>query len=290
MIRQRALEPYELLDAGSIQRNFGSGLRANAAVALTQGQLCIPTTTSKAHVSMGLADASAAATAQGPIYVAEHGMAASAIGRFNDRAWMLTAQATTGATIGDPVYLSDTAGGWSLTPGTVGRRIGTVIEVHATTGRVLLTPNASMGSGDQGELSVLVARGTIANAALKTLNATPVTVIAAPAAGYFIEVLSCHWWLDYTAPAFDAAAAGDTLDLKYTGAGGAVAVDPVAGDTIGAAAADYHVTVRGALEVIPVVAAVIVAHINTGEWFAAAGASALNYEIEYRVRKLAFTV
>lgn len=41
---------------------------------------------------------------------------------------------TSSAAIGDPVFLSNTAGGWSLSPGTYRRRIGTVTKVHATEG------------------------------------------------------------------------------------------------------------------------------------------------------------
>lgn len=47
---------------------------------------------------------------------------------------------TLGASIGDPVYLSDTAGSWSLTPGTYTVQVGIVLEVSATTGSILLNP------------------------------------------------------------------------------------------------------------------------------------------------------
>lgn len=138
-----------------------------------------------------------------------------------------------------------------------------------------------------GEGQILTATGTIAMAAVRTLNATPVTVIAAPAAGKFIEVLRCHWFLDFATAAYDAAAAGDTLNLKYTDASGAAVVDAVAGNAIGSAAADYHTLVIAVPEVIPVVATPIVAHIASGEWYSAAGDSPLKYCIDYRVRTLA---
>ena len=55
---------------------------------------------------------------------------------------------TSASSIGQPVYLSDTAGGLSLTAGTVGLKIGTVMSV-ATSGTVLLAPQgmASTGGG-----------------------------------------------------------------------------------------------------------------------------------------------
>ena len=53
---------------------------------------------------------------------------------------VLTGQNTAGLTASRPVWLSGTAGGWSGTPHTDGKGtqiVGTVIEVHGTTGRIL---------------------------------------------------------------------------------------------------------------------------------------------------------
>jgi hypothetical protein len=121
-------------------------------------------------------------------------------------------------------------------------------------------------------------------ASVRTLFATPYTIIAAPGAGKYIQVDRCHWWLDFGTAAYDAAAAGDTLELKYTNAAGAAVVDAIAGNAIGAAAADYHTLALAVPEVIPVNNAVIVAHINAGEWFAAAGDSPVLCDVLYRVR------
>lgn len=43
----------------------------------------------------------------------------------------------------------------------------------------------------------LRAAGTISNAQMLDLQATPVTVIAAPGAGSWLEVVSSHLWFDY---------------------------------------------------------------------------------------------
>jgi len=131
----------------------------------------------------------------------------------------------------------------------------------------------------------LRATGTIVTAAVATMNAAAIEVIAAPGAAYFITVDSCHWFLDFNSAAYNAAAAGDTLGLKYTNGAGAALVDVMAGDTIGAAAADYHGMVRPVAEVIPVVNAAIVAHIDAGEW--GAGDSPLKYDITYRIQLFA---
>lgn len=140
-----------------------------------------------------------------------------------------------------------------------------------------------------GAVRVYRASGTIANAAVRTLNATPVEVIAAPGAGKAIRVLRAEWLLDYTAPAFDAAASGDTLGLKYTNGSGAQCLQTLAGNTIGAASADYRAFANAADSVIPVANAAVVAHIDAGEWYAAAGGSALKYVVEYEIITLIST-
>lgn len=68
------------------------------------------------------------------------GAAGTALGQYE-----LTGQNTDGATaVGDPVYLSAIAGGWSLTaPAGAGKNIqcvGVVTVKHASTGKVMLAP------------------------------------------------------------------------------------------------------------------------------------------------------
>ena len=133
------------------------------------------------------------------------------------------------------------------------------------------------------ETTVMIASGTIANAAVRTLNATPVNVISAPGAGKFIRVLSCYWRLNYSAPAFDAAAAGDTLVLRSENGSGPILTDDVAGNTIGAASGNYEVIVAASAEQVVSANKAIVAHITTGEWYAAAGGSSLTYKVYYQI-------
>ncbi len=160
----------------------------------------------------------------------------------------------------------------------------TVPTVHFSTDT--LTTFTYAGAGWMSDWITKI--GTIATAAVKTLHATPVSLVATPGSGYFIEVDSIHWFLDYGTATYDAAGAGDILCAHYTNGSGAAVVDGVAGDTIGAAAADYHVVVHAALEVVPVANAAVVAAVAAGEWYAAAGDSPLKYEIRYRIRTLAF--
>lgn len=127
---------------------------------------------------------------------------------------------------------------------------------------------------------------TITAAQVAALNATPVEIIPAPGSGRTIIVEDCEWFLDFGTAAYDAAAAGDTLGMKYTNGSGDQVLQTLAGNTIGAAAADYHAFVRAADNVIPVENAAIVAHIDNGEWYAAAGDSPLKCKVSYRVIEL----
>jgi hypothetical protein len=138
------------------------------------------------------------------------------------------------------------------------------------------------------DTSLLTATGTIATAAVKTLHATPVSLVVAPGAASFIDVIDCHWFLDFGTAAYDAAASGDTLGAKYTNAAGAQTLQTIAGNTIGAASADYHVIAARASTVLPVANAAVVANLDGTEWFAAAGDSPLKYELHYRVRTMDF--
>jgi len=89
------------------------------------------------------ADGDGAATLnEGLLYVADY---AAADGDYTPVAlpWKLVESVdTSGSTIGAPVFLSDTPGSFSLTPGTMATKVGTVLSVHASTGQILLSPQA----------------------------------------------------------------------------------------------------------------------------------------------------
>ena len=74
----------------------------------------------------------------------------------------LTAVDTSGSTIGNPVYLSDTAGGWSLTPGTVPAVVGKVLVVSATIGEISMDLGTVQPSGtiQSGGVAVVADPGT----------------------------------------------------------------------------------------------------------------------------------
>lgn len=126
---------------------------------------------------------------------------------------------------------------------------------------------------------------TITSTQVRTLNATPVSVVPAPGAGFFVEVDSVRVMLDYNSAAYDGVAgSGEDLSFKYTNASGAKVTGDIAGSGFGDATSDQQRLVRG-VAVTPVSNAAIVAHILSAEWYAAAGNSPLLVEVFYRVRR-----
>lgn len=162
------------------------------------------------------------------------------------------------------------------------------VAVEATVAAYdLLGSNAGSTLGIA-ESAIRTTRNVIAAAAVRTLNATPVVAIAAPGANKYIHVLRAHWFLDFNSAAYDSAAAGDALSLLY-GAAGVGALATIAGNTIGAAAADYHALAIPVAVLQPLANTAIYVALAAGEWYAAAGDSPLRYEIDYQIRSLDFS-
>ena len=97
-----------------------------------------------------MADADVALPAGTTLWVSRHEIPN---GEYGDiLPWRLLINVNTaGSATGRPVYLSSTAGGWSLTPGATSILVGMVTSVHAATGSVLLQPQ--MGAAAKGFVS-----------------------------------------------------------------------------------------------------------------------------------------
>ena len=104
----------------------------------------------------------------------------------------------------------------------------------------------------------------IATAAVKTLNATPVTVIAAPGASVYTQFLGAYLFLDFGTAAYDGIAAGEDLALSYTDASGDTVSATIEATGFMDAAADA-LYVANPIDCIPVANAVIALHMLTGE-------------------------
>ena len=131
-----------------------------------------------------------------------------------------------------------------------------------------------------------VASGTIAAAAVQILNGTPVTVVAAPAAGFRTEVVKAVYILRYGTTQYDDAAATDYLQTRYTDGSGLQITSNIAGDTFGGATVDTiaipNILSAGIAALSAVEAQAVVAYISAGNWYNLAGDSAIEYYITYR--------
>lgn len=138
-----------------------------------------------------------------------------------------------------------------------------------------------------GEDALLTATKTIAFAAVRTLHATPVELIAIPAdATKYIEIVSVHAMLVYGTAGYDSVAATDYLELRYTDANGSLLVGDITPASFGDATADDHMVLVPGARSLPKNANVV-AYIAGTEWYAAAGDSALKFNVKYRLRTLA---
>ena len=96
-------------------------------------------------ISFRTADANVAGRHLGMLGVADHDAANGDPIRIVSHKLVTGVNTSASTAIGYPVYLSDTAGGWSVSAGSASMVIGNVLEAHASTGAVLLAPAHSVG-------------------------------------------------------------------------------------------------------------------------------------------------
>ena len=124
----------------------------------------------------------------------------------------------------------------------------------------------------------------IANAACRTLNATPVQVIPAPGVGKAIVDVWVQAKYVYATAAFDSVGAGDDLAFKYTDASGAKVCGDI--ETVGwldQSSSAWRATGPVVTSMTPVENAAVVAQILTGEVYSAAGGGSLVIRAQYRI-------
>ena len=120
----------------------------------------------------------------------------------------------------------------------------------------------------------------ITSAQLLALNATPVTLMAAPGAGLAIVIDRVEAY-KAAGTAYDGIASGEDLTLKYTDASGAVCATIETTGFLDQATAQLRAYRALTTELVPVANAAIVAHLLTGE--IATGDSDVSLRITYRV-------
>lgn len=138
---------------------------------------------------------------------------------------------TSGAAIGDPVYLG-VDGAITLTaPSTTGtrsQRVGSVTLISVTKGRVVFDMASSRDLGTPpGDAQIRQRLVTLTNAQVKALRATPQTLVPAPGAGKVLVLHTLVLELDYGGTAYTIAGAGDDLKAKYNDGSGVAVTDTI---------------------------------------------------------------
>lgn len=145
----------------------------------------------------------------------------------------ITGLDTSGASVGDPYYLSATAGAGTLTAptgaGSIRQVVGRVAVVHASTGEVEFDLRAlnlervgtnelqddAVTSAKIDETVVQAVKVTLSAANIIAMNATPVTLIAAPGANKAIIVDEAVFHFQVGATQFTA---GGAVSIEYADA------------------------------------------------------------------------
>jgi hypothetical protein len=126
----------------------GTGYHASflgiADGAIVANDLVVPSGYSGDRIKWRKADANVAARRQGAMAVADHAAADGGTVRIVSHK-LITSVDTDTATVGNPVYLKDDEGEWSIAAGTGSVIVGTILSAHASTGAVLLAPAHSVG-------------------------------------------------------------------------------------------------------------------------------------------------
>ena len=143
------------------------------------------------------ADANSGTKNTGVMGIADHTAASGASVRVVSHKLITGVDTSASLAAGAPVYLSETAGGWSTAEGDTPVVVGTVLEDHASTGAVILSPahaGASTGRGKAiaGTATVgLVAgqngRTIIVGPAAAGLGGDAIFTLPAAAAGLFFR-------------------------------------------------------------------------------------------------------
>lgn len=124
---------------------------------------------------------------------------------------------------------------------------------------------------------------SVTAAQLAALRATPITMVAAPGAGYMNQFLHAQLYLDYTAPGFTETA--DNVAFKYVDGSGTAVSETVECTGFIDQTADTATSARAKLDVIAAKAAcenvaIVLHQTGDGEW-GGSGGSALRVKVAY---------
>lgn len=200
---------------------------------------------------------------------------------------------------GDMAYLElgDTVTrGQLLTSDSIGRGVpvtivagtpvyyGAMAEISGVVGDIIpVTVVCGVVGNDTG---IVTANVTIQAAELLALNAAPKTLVAAPGTGKALILIDAQLDLTYNSAAYDGIAAGEDLEIRYTGGSGQlVATIETAGFLDATAVAYRHVYPISTAATVPAANAALVMALASGE--IATGNSPLKVRVRYREITLA---
>ena len=130
------------------------------------------------------------------------------------------------------------------------------------------------------DMPLKTATVTVSASELKALNATPKTLLAAPAAGKALILVAVELWLDYNSAAYAGIASGEDLTIKYTNASGDAQVTVETTGFLDATADAFRYVTPAAGTLTPIAAAPLVLHLLSGE--ITTGDSPLKVRVTYR--------
>jgi hypothetical protein len=133
-----------------------------------------------------------------------------------------------------------------------------------------------------GQGLVQVTTTALTNAQVLNLRATPITVVAAPGAGFFNEVIGGHITFDYTAAYTET---DDDLVLKYTNGSGASCSETIPGEFL-EATADAAQTIVPITALAVANAAIVIFNTGGEEFGGGNAANVVTVTVRYRVNAI----
>jgi hypothetical protein len=166
-----------------VNRSRAQAVKVTTSEAIAAGDIIVGTGFSSGVMTVHKADANDAAKCQGPFFIADYG-AASGVTTDLAIPWKIVTGVNTATfTVGSPVWLSTTAGGYVV--GTLpllttnglqavfAIKIGRVLATHASTGVIMLEPGMATGAP-------LVGRVTLGGGSSTTVTGLPAGLAGAP--------------------------------------------------------------------------------------------------------------
>lgn len=274
---------------GSLQgEKLGETIRNESGSTMAAGSLVYVSGWSETYKAWLVSLADADAVGGRAAYILRSALANNTTGR-GFKALRLRGVNTNGATVGEPVYLSGTAGSWTLTRPTAAAAkvqvVGRVAVVSATVGEIEIDIFAHQADDALSDSTIKTVEVSLTNAEMLALRAAPKTLVAAPGAGKVLEFLSAVLVFDYTGAYTETA---DNMAIRYTDGSGTIVSEAIEATGFVDATADTMTTARPKVDVIAAKTAcenkaLVLHNTGDGEYGGGNAANAVRVTISYRV-------